>query len=164
MLATAMTGATLLSLAGGVFANGWGGSHWREPAEIEVKNEDIFVMVSTDAFAVSGWNDQSTVAKWGGDTQQWITTGTSSATAFTGVMAGYTVWPECDCFDGDVTVKNEDFHIMAMTDATAKSGGNDQWSYAKSWSSDAFQDIHTGNSAANGESTVMVGWTGWSVN
>jgi len=161
MIATAMAGATMLSVAGVAMAK----MPWPmfEPSEVEVENEHMFVLTKTEADASSGWNDQFATAMWGGDVTQRMTTGTASGTAFSGVMAGYTLFPSCNCFDGDVEVENEHFKVMTFTDASAKTGGNDQVGMAMKWKSDAFQSLSSGNATAKGESQVIAGYTEWQV-
>lgn len=163
LVAAGAAAATMLSMAGGAFAF-WGMPMMPKATEIEVENEDMFVMTKTDSYANSGWNDQSAKAMWGGDVMQSLTTGVATSNAFSTVGVGITTFPSCDCFSKtNIDVENEDFHVMTFTDSMAKTGGNDQWGYAKSWKTDVSQTLRAGNAGSWAQSDVTVGYTNFNV-
>lgn len=137
---------------------------WTWPSnDIDIENEDIFVITKTEAVSTTGRNDQWSVAKYGGDVTQKLTTGVALSDAFSGVSVASTFMPNCGCVKGDVKIENEDLKVMTFTDATAKTGSNNQWSVAKGWGSDSFEKMISGNAGSTAKSNIMVAYTDFSV-
>lgn len=142
------------------------GARWNRPmptSNLEIKNEDIFVMTKTEAKSMSGQNSQWSMTNFGGDVTQKLTTGVTLSDAFGGVSVASTILPNCGCERGDIEIENEDLKVIVSTDAVSKTGANNQWSMSSHWGSDNWTEMTTGNAGSTAESNIMVAYTNFSV-
>lgn len=145
-------------------ASAWGRGGFNRDSSIEIKNEDTFVKTTTLSSATSGNIDQWSMANWGGDVGQKITTGVAVADSFSGVAVGYTKLPcACGLNSKDIEIKNNDLFVTTTTNARASTGNVNQWGVASGSRSDVWEEVTTGNAGATSESQIMVGYTDFSV-